>query len=208
MSKVFGGDTASGSPALLWQLPVFGEHVQADSLRRPPTADELDAIDAAAREEGFARGYAEGLAAGAVEARAQAQRLAEVLQHCALPLQQLDAGLEATLVDLAMAAARRLTQQQFALDPQKMAATVNEAVAALATLPRELRVHLHAADAALLKEHLSMPMEVVGWRIVVDPALARGDCRIAADGGWVDATLATRERVLAQSLLGDRELDV
>lgn len=172
-------------------------------LAPPPTAARLDDLEAAAHEEGFARGHADGMAAGMAEMREQAQRLRALLDHCTLPLAQLDAEVESALVELALHAARRLVQQEFEIDPQRMAATVNEAVEALVVMPRELRVLLHPEDARLLKDTLLRPAEVSAWRIVSDPTLARGDCRIAGDSGWVDATLATRERSLAQALLGE-----
>jgi len=94
-------------------------------------------------------------------------------------------------------------QQEFEIDPARMAGTVNEAIAALVVMPRDLRVLLHPEDARLLKDCLVRPDEVSSWRLVPDPTLTRGDCRIAGDSGWVDATLATRERSLAQALLGE-----
>ncbi|WP_051749030.1 FliH/SctL family protein [Nevskia soli] len=181
-----------------WELPVF--NAAPAPLR---TAAQLDDLEAAAHEEGFARGHADGLAAGMAEMQQQAQRLRQLLEHCAQPLAQLDADVEAVLVELALRAARQLVQQEFEIDPARMAATVNEAVAALVVVPRELRVLLHPDDARLLKDTLVRPAEVTAWRIVPDPTLARGDCRIAGDSGWVDATLATRERSLAQALLDD-----
>jgi flagellar assembly protein FliH len=191
-------DLAMGG-AQRWQLPVFN----APASPAPLTAARLDELEAAAHEEGFARGHADGLAAGMAEMRQQAQRLRGLLEHCARPLQQLDAEVEATLVELALAAARRLVQHEYEIDPELLAATVHEALAALVAVPREVRVLLHPDDAKLLKDTLVRPAEVTAWRIVPDPTLARGDCRIAGDGGWVDATLATRERSLAQALLGE-----
>lgn len=181
-----------------WELPVF--NAAPTPLR---TAAQLDDLEAAAHEEGFARGHADGLAAGMAEMQQQAQRLRQLLEHCAQPLAQLDADVEAVLIELALRAARQLVQQEFEIDPARMAATVNEAVAALVVVPRELRVLLHPDDARLLKDTLVRPAEVTAWRIVPDPTLARGDCRIAGDSGWVDATLATRERSLVQALLDD-----
>lgn len=182
-----------------WEMPVFS----AAAPPPPRTAAQLDDIEAAAHEEGFARGHADGLAAGMAEMRKQAQRLRDLLEHCSRPLAQLDAEVEAALVELALQAARRLVQQEFEIDPARMAGTVNEAIAALVVMPRDLRVLLHPEDARLLKDCLVRPAEVTSWRLVPDPTLARGDCRIAGDSGWVDATLATRERSLAQALLGE-----
>jgi len=188
----------SGPGAQRWNLPLFG--CGEAKPPPPPTAAQIESIEAAAHAEGLARGHAEGYAAGAVEARAQAQRLRQLLEHCAKPLAQLDAEVEAVLTELALQAARRLVQKEFEIDPARMAGTVREALAALVTMPRELRVHLHPEDAKLLQDCLERPAEVSAWRFVSDPTLARGDCRIAGDTGWVDATLDARVRSMAQSL--------
>ena len=184
-------------PVRAWQLPVFGQRV---AEAQPPTAEQIDSIEAAAYEEGFTRGRGEGLAAGAEEVRMQARRLVTLLDHCAKPLAQLDAEVESALVELALQAARRLVQAEFELDPLRMTGTVREAIGALAAMPRELRVLLHPDDARLLQDALVPPPEVTAWRLVPDASLERGDCRIAGETGWVDATLASRVRSLSQAL--------
>jgi flagellar assembly protein FliH len=180
-----------------WQLPVFG-HSAPQPLH---TAEQVESIEAAAYEEGFARGHAEGLAAGAAEVKAQAQRLRALLEHCSRPLAHLDAEVESALVELALQVARRLVQREFEIDPRRMAGTVREAIGTLAAVPRELRVHLHPEDARLLQDQLAPPPEVTSWRLVPDAALERGDCRIAGETGWIDATLSSRVKTLAQTLL-------
>jgi flagellar assembly protein FliH len=183
-----------------WQLPQFGEPAAQAPLR---TAEQIESIEAAAYEEGFVRGRAEGLKAGAAEIQAQAIRLRTLLEHCARPLAQLDAEVEAALVELALQAARRLVQSEFEIDPLRMAGTVREAIAALAVVPREVRVHLHPEDARLLQDQLTPPPEVSAWRLVPDVSLQRGDCRISGETGWIDATLASRTRSLGQTLMAE-----
>jgi flagellar assembly protein FliH len=187
-----------------WQAPALSQGAAALPLH---TAAQLDAMERAAYEEGFARGHAEGYAAGAQDARSAAQRLRELLDHCARPLDELDAEVEQALLELALQAARRLVQREYEFDPKLMGAAIHEAVAALATMPRELRVHLHPEDLRLLHDSLERPSELAAWRLVPDPALLRGDCRIASDSGWVDATLATREQSLARALGAQRAID-
>ncbi|MBL6750905.1 MAG: flagellar assembly protein FliH [Nevskia sp.] len=182
-----------------WQAPVFG--VAAARAPEPPTAAQLEAIEAAAYEEGFARGRSEGLAAGVAEARAQALRLAALMDHMAQPLAALDAEVEGALTALALQIGRRLALHELATDPARVGAIVNKAIAALVAVPREVRVHLHPEDARLLKDSLVPPAEVGAWRIVPDAVLGRGDCRICGETGWVDATIETRAAGIAQALL-------
>lgn len=183
-----------------WELPVFGAAAEA-----PPTAAQVDAIEAAAYDEGFARGRAEGRNAGAAEMRAQALRLAALLDHLAQPLAELDAEVEAALVSLALQVGKRLALHELGVDPAKVGAIVNKAIAALVAVPREVQVHLHPDDARLLKDSLTPPPEVSAWRIVADAGLGRGDCRVSGETGWVDATIEARAAGIAQALLGGPE---
>jgi len=187
-----------------WEAPALGQAAGGPAIH---TAAQLDAMERAAYEEGFARGHTDGYAAGALDARNAAQRLQQLLEHCARPLEELDAEVEQAMVELALQAARRLVQREYQFDPQLMAAAIHEAVGALTTMPRELRVHLHPEDLRLLHDSLERPPELAAWRLLPDPALLRGDCRIASDTGWVDATLATREQALARALGAQRDID-
>jgi flagellar assembly protein FliH len=189
-----------GAGAQLWQMPALDEP-DGHAL---PTAEELQEIEAAAYEEGFARGKAEGYAAGAAIAREQAERLKQLLEHLSKPIAALDAEVEATLVALAIEVGRRLANMQLELDPTVTARVVREALDALGDAPRDARVHLHPVDLEALRDVLTPPTEGPKWRFVADNTLHRGDCRIVTEGGQVDARLDTREASIARTLLGDR----
>lgn len=199
-----------GAQLRRWEMPLL---TRSEEIVEPviamPTAEELEAIERAAHEEGFQQGYAEGLqagrASGIAAVREEAQRLRDLIDHLSRPLADLDAEVERTLVALTIEVARRLVDEQLQLDPTLTANTVHQAVASLAQPPREARVHLHPADAALLAEHLPAPPDVSVWRVVPDKQLQRGDCRLLTDSAQVDALLDTRQSGVARALLGDGE---
>lgn len=192
-----------------WELPVFPGTPRCPEDVVLHTAQHLDDMEAAAYQEGFARGHAEGLAigqnAGAQQVREQAARLSALIDHLARPLQQLDEEVERTLVALTIEVARRLVQQELQLDPGRVAAVVGEAMSALSGPAREVRVLAHPEDVPLLKEHLLPPDGAQEFRITADPTLMRGDCRVLSESAQVDARLDTRQANLAQSLIGDGE---
>lgn len=196
--SVITAETVSRN-AQRWSLPSLKEPDP------PPTAAELQEIEQAAYEEGFARGKAEGYAAGAAIAREQAERLRLLMEHLARPIADFDAEVENALVALAIEVARRLTNAQVELDSKVTVGVVREALEALGDTPRDARVHLNPAELEALREVLSPPTEGPKWRFVGDASLHRGDCRIVTEGGSVDARLDTREASISRSLLGDRE---
>lgn len=193
------------SQARPWQLPVFegAPNLNISATARPHTTQELDEIEAAAYQDGYARGHAEGFAAGFAEAREQADKLTALLTHLARPLRDIDAEVERALVAMTIEIARRIAHLEIDLDPTRVTAVVREAVSVLGANARGVQVHLHPDDLSLLSHSLSMPGEAKDWKLVADPELARGDCHIVTDGARVDARLDTRQACIAQSLLGD-----
>jgi len=191
-----------GAEPKLWELPSFEE---LEELNSPHTAKHLDELEAAAHEEGLARGHAEGYAAGAALAREEAQRLHQLLEHLAHPIAEFDAEIERMMVALTIEVARRLVNAQLELDPALTAGAVREALEALRGSPRDARVHLHPRDVELLKGMLEPPSDGPKWRFVADKEMRPGDCRIVTDGGQINALLDTREAGVSRALLGDVE---
>lgn len=190
-----------GEPATRWQMPALdGGEALPRSLH---TAQQLDELEAEAHREGFARGHAEGYAEGQRKAQAEAARLRALIEHVARPLQRIEQDAERALVALTIEVARRLVQQELALDPAKVLGVVQGAIAALAGPARDVRVLVHPDDVALLRERLEAPAEAREFRIVAAPDLQRGECRIATENAQVDARLDTRQASVAQALLGD-----
>lgn len=200
MSAEFAG------AALRWDLPPILGAVNtqnADAANSAPhSAQHLDDIEAAAYQEGLARGHAEGYAAGNREVREQAARLKNLLDHFARPLQELDQELERSLVQLCSDVARRLVNQELELDPQKVTAAVQEAVAVLNSPASELRIHLNPQDVSLLKDSLTLNIES-SWKLVPDSTLLRGECRVVSESSRVDARLDTRQENITRALQGD-----
>ena len=73
----------------------------------------------------------------------------------------------------------------------------------------DIRLELHPDDAALVRELLHLDeREAPAWRIVEDPTLTRGGCRILNATSRIDATLENRiQQVVAAVLGGERQED-
>ncbi|TXH04622.1 MAG: flagellar assembly protein FliH [Nevskiaceae bacterium] len=207
LSEILPAETAGA--ATRWELPLFAAGAMADHTvigAQLHTAEHLDALEQSAYQEGLQRGhadgYAAGLRAGQAKVQEQIQRLGDLLDGFARPFEALSADIEHSLVALAMDAARKLVNAELALDPAKVAGAVHEAVASLASAPRELRVHLHPEDVQLLRDTLTLNTEAE-WKLVPDNTLSRGDCLLMTDAGRVDARLETRQAGLQRGLMGE-----
>lgn len=215
-----------------WELPsVDGEgrraaqeqtrETEEESLR-PPTAEELEAIRHRAREEGHAEGreagYREGYDAGykagekeirrlQQEQKDRLQTLESLVQAQAQPLEQLDDEVHEQMVRLVLTLARQVIRRELQTQPGEILAVIREAVGLLPMAARDVRVHVHPDDHRFLNELLGEDDNERAWRLVDDPALSRGGCRVEAERSEVDATLERRLAQLASQLLGGREED-
>jgi flagellar assembly protein FliH len=183
----------------LWTVPDM-EGLPAQ--QRMPTVGGLADLQAEAHKEAFEQGLAEGREAGRAEIRAQVERLAGMFYDLAKPFDVLDAEVERELLTLAMALARQIVRRDLKTDPTQIIGIIREAIAALPVATRDVRVHLHPEDAAVVKEHLAPTENERAWTIIEDPVMARGGCQISTATSRIDARLETRLGSILSELLG------
>lgn len=193
----------------VWDLPsVSGKSIQG---RRPgPTVGELEAIEQKAYQEAYAAGREAGLAAARAETQQsntqlkdQVARINGVLDKLAKPLEEMDAQVEQQLVNLSLSIARQLIRRELKTDPAQVIAIIRETVGLLPVAARDVRVHLHPEDAAVVRERLATPAADRAWTIIEDPVMTRGGCRVTTDTAQIDARLETRIGTVISALLGD-----
>lgn len=202
-----------------WELPNVevaarsrSEEMPADETPQPLTAEQIETIQREAREEaykaGFEQGHKEGVASGQAEIRAVAERLEKLFRGLSEPLADVDEQVEQELLELALAVARQVIRRELKTDPGQIVAVVREALAALPSMARDICVFLHPDDAALVRESLSVPEgEERHWRIVEEPVLTRGGCRVETDNSRIDASLEKQLAVVVAELLGGERRD-
>lgn len=196
-----------------WDLPaVSGKSVQA---RRPgPTVGELENIERKAYDEAYAAGREAGLASARAETqksvdqlKAQVARMSGVFDKLSKPLEEMDAQVEQQLVNLSLTIARHLIRRELKTDPAQVIAIIRETVGLLPAAARDVRVHLHPEDAAVVRERLAAPAADRAWNIVEDPVMTRGGCRVTTETAQIDARLETRIGTVLSALLGDERAE-
>jgi flagellar assembly protein FliH len=166
------------------------------------TVGGLADLQAEAHKEAFEQGLAEGRQAGRAEVQAQVDRLAGMFYDLAKPFAALDAEVERELLTLAMALARQIVRRELKADPTQIIGIIREAIAALPVATRDVRVHLHPEDAAVVKQHLAPTENERAWTIIEDPVMARGGCQVTTNTSRIDARLETRLGSILSELLG------
>lgn len=180
-------------------------------VRRDPRK-EASRAERQAYDEAFAQGKADGIAAGRAEYESRnaelvkrTQRLDAILNVLSKPLAEMDAQVERQLTTLALTVARHLVRRELRIDPTQVVAIIRETVALLPASARNVRVHLHPEDAALVREVLAAPQSERAWSVVEDPVTSRGGCKVTTDTAHIDARLETRlGEVIAQVLGNER----
>lgn len=180
--------------AVRWRAPGLAQAPEPASVPMPSVQD-LQALERAARDEGYARGHAEGLAAGQAEVRRMVAQIEGVLDGFTRPLARLDDEVAEALGNLAVRIAGALVGRAYRADPTLLADLVREALDAAGSGNRELELRLHEDDFGVLAPHLA---GLDGVRLTIDNALGRGELRLHGESVRIDGTLAARlQSVLA-----------
>jgi flagellar assembly protein FliH len=175
-----------------------------------PTLEEIEAIQKQAyeegyelgRKEGFDFGHREALEAGRKDVAARLAALDELLSTLDRPFKELDDQVEQELLTLVVAMVRQLVRREVRTDPNQIVGVMREAMAILPVNARDIRVLLHPEDADIVRELYTVADSDLAWKIIEDPVLQRGGCRILTDTSQVDATLESRLHNLIAPLLG------
>ncbi len=177
-----------------------------------PTAEELEALQRTAREEGFREGFAdgrrEGYANGERAVQAQLEALGSIVQQLAEPLANVDDAVVQAVTDLAVLIARHLVRRELKASPGEVVGVVRETMRHLPIAPRAARIRLHPEDAELVQSAFALGDDERSWRLEPDPLITRGGCIVETDASRIDASVESRLAAIASRMLGgERESD-
>lgn len=185
-----------------WSAPGLSAAAAPPPSAPLPSVQELQALEEAAREEGYRRGLAEGHAEGFASGQAEVRRLVAqiegILDGFTRPLARLDGEVADALGHLAVRVAGALLGRTYMADPTLLADLVREALDTVGTTQREVELRLHPDDMGVLAPHLA---GLSGVRLTNDNGLARGELRLHSEGLRVDGTLEARLQSCLDSML-------
>nr|WP_206171554.1 FliH/SctL family protein [Thiorhodococcus mannitoliphagus] len=212
-----------------WLPPDVGR--ATGPVIKPPTSEEIAAIEEAARlagaeagfREGYKTGYKEGADKAAEEARVeqdsratreQAQRqeqdrilsetvaaLEGVARELADPLASTADDLEPELLALVEAVARQVIMEELRIRPELVQQVLHQALKQLPSRQYALRVHVHPDQQAILERYAQERGEQVSW--VPDREIEPGGCVLESGPSRIDASLEARLRQGIAAIWGD-----
>jgi flagellar assembly protein FliH len=197
-------------PVSRWDLPS----VEGAALPRPGVKGvnvmHLSIVEREAWEHGYKDGHVEGVRKGEAElakrineVNVKIAALEAIIGTLAKPLEELDAQVESELTRLALTVAKHLVRRELKIDPTQIIGIIRHTVSLLPLASRNIRIHLHPDDAAVVREKLAQPAGDQQWQLAEDPLMARGGCRVTTDTSSIDARFETAIAATLSGLLGD-----
>jgi flagellar assembly protein FliH len=196
---------------------------QIDELQRKAQAEAAKLL-AAAREQGFRKGYEDGLAQG--KSAAAKQFRAEVDQELARRIQTLTPALaevvaklvqardewighwEQMAIRLACAVAGRIVRRELGEPGDVVHRVLAESIGLIGRCPA-VTISLNPTDLETLTsnahewEELTRPLGTI--KVVSEPTVTPGGCRLETDFGTIDATIEAQLARIEQELTGASE---
>ena len=163
------------------------------------------------KEEGFKEGQQQGLAEGKTQGEAQAlaegraktdqkiQELTNLLGALAAPLETEKTQLETLLPELVLKLTEQIIQGELSQGSEHVVAFCQQAVDALPSGARNIRVYVSPSDLPYIEAALDQQNEE--WDVQSDDELQAGGCRVESHESLVDFTLERRWQALVDDFL-------
>jgi len=191
-----------------WELPL----VKGRNISSVSTAKELETIQSQAYQEGFTLGQKEGYAQAENEVETSSQSLLSILQLMTEPLNNFDDDIVEQLGHLSMLVAKQIIRRELHTDESEVVGIVREVMKSLPASSRQVVLQLNPDDAEIVRNAFSMGKESESeensWKIVEDPLLMRGGCKVTSENSRIDATVESQlNHVITTLFGGERETD-
>ena len=151
---------------------------------------------AAARAQGYQDGYRDGLVAldsfkqsFASQTSAQVGLVLAALDH---ELSRLEQTIASRVARVATELARQVVRSELTLRPALVDQVAREAINAVLMSARHISVMVHPDDHALVASGCAEALAARGARLLSQPSVARGGCRVESDAGVIDARIPAR----------------
>jgi flagellar assembly protein FliH len=158
------------------------------------------------RTIGQEQGYKEGLAQGQEQGLAQAHqqqaplhaRMQQLVSEFQYTLDALDSVIASRLMQMALEAARQVIGQTACVDNNALIKQIQTLLQQEPLFSGKPQLRVHPDDLQRVEEMLGATLNLHGWRLRADPTLHPGGCKVSADEGDLDASVATRWQELCR----------
>ncbi|RCS58318.1 flagellar assembly protein FliH [Parvibium lacunae] len=212
-NKIISAD--SGQAVQVWSPKLL--HDPAPK----PVKQAVRAIDLAelqeraleeARAEGYQQGLQEGYNAGEHWVQQESQRMWNLLTQAEQSLQTLQSNLADSVLDLAIDVAQQILRHALQTDRTVIIPVVREAIDQLVGTGNHPQLFISPQDSELVRREFADELQLDHWKIIEDPRIEPGGCKISTAFGDIDAQVNTRWQrtvaALGKKVAYQAELDI
>ncbi|PHQ57973.1 MAG: hypothetical protein COA29_02285 [Porticoccus sp.] len=178
-----------------WQVPFFEQSAPVKKVVDPVE------VEALAQSRGFQIGKWEGLEMGKAEAEQLVKHLSGLLDEMAHPFQSLDQVVIRELANMAMLIARQIVRRELTVNSDVVTDIAAEALSTLSSLQGEIEVFLNPGDRKLVQEMAPALFEGKPYKLVDDPDILPGGCRMKTPISYVDASVERQMEMVFGTLI-------
>ena len=146
--------------------------------------------------EGQKAGYDTGFQQGLAEAQQQQAplqaRMQQLVSEFNHTLEALDSVIAARLMQLALEAARQVIGQAPHVDGTALLRQIQGMIQQEPMFSGKPTLRVHPDDLQRVEQTLGATLSLHGWRLMADTTIHPGGCKVSAEDGDLDASLATR----------------
>ncbi|BDH45355.1 flagellar assembly protein FliH [Salmonella enterica subsp. enterica serovar Choleraesuis] len=161
-------------------------------------------------DQGQQQGFAQGLEQGLEEIQRQQAPLLAQMQHLISEFQHsldaLDHLIPARLMQMALEAARKAIGQTHGIENHALIQHIQHLLAQEPLFSGKPLLRVHPDDLPLVERLAGPALALHGWKTRGDPSLHPGGCKISADEGELDASVALRWQELCRLSASEGEL--
>jgi len=147
-------------------------------------------------QAGFNAGQEAGHAEGLLEGQQQQQVLTTQWQHLVVEFQQtldeLDSVIASRLMQMALTAAKQILGQPPICDGSALLNQIQQLIQQEPMFSGKPHIRVNPADFERVEQQMGNTLNAHGWRLLADSQIHSGGCKVSAEDGDMDATLATR----------------
>ncbi|WP_034948253.1 flagellar assembly protein FliH [Erwinia oleae] len=151
-------------------------------------------------QQGFSEGQKAGYDAGFQQGLAEAQqqqaplqaRMQQLVSEFHHTLEALDSVIAARLMQLALEAARQVIGQAPHVDGTALLRQIQGMIQQEPMFSGKPTLRVHPDDLQRVEQTLGATLSLHGWRLMADSTIHPGGCKVSAEDGDLDASIATR----------------
>ncbi|PKH24732.1 flagellar assembly protein FliH [Enterobacterales bacterium CwR94] len=144
------------------------------------------------QKSGYEAGYQQGLADALQQQAPHQARMQQLVTEFQHTLDALDSVIASRLMQLALEAARQVLGQPPVCDGTALLRQIQGMIQQEPMFSGKPQLRVHPDDLPRIEQHLGATLSLHGWRLLGDSSLHPGGCKVSAEDGDLDASVATR----------------